>query len=55
MLSTTRFSPSSYPTLSFHVGNETEIACGVSGGTDVPNEALMPEVQVVLEDDKESY
>lgn len=36
MTSTTRFSPSSYPTLSAHVGNETEIACGVKAGTGAP-------------------
>ena len=35
--STTRFSPSSYPTLSLHVGRQTEIACGVNGGTGEPS------------------
>lgn len=38
--SATRFSPSSYPTLSFHVGSDTEIACGVKGGTERPNATL---------------
>ena len=37
MASTTRFSPSSYPTLSFHVGNDTEMAWAVKGGTDMPS------------------
>jgi hypothetical protein len=35
--SMTRFSPSSYPTLSRHVGRETEMACGVKGGTVWPS------------------
>lgn len=35
--SITLFSPSSYPTLSFHVGRETETACGVNGGTGEPS------------------
>ena len=34
--STTRFSPSSYPTLSLQVGRDTEIACAVKGGTGKP-------------------
>ena len=37
MASTTRFSPSSYPTLSFQVGSDTEMACGVNAGTDAPS------------------
>lgn len=37
----TLFSPSSYPTLSRQVGKETEIACGVCGGTASPNVTLI--------------
>ena len=37
MASMTRFSPSSYPTLSFHVGKDTEMAWAVKGGTDMPS------------------
>ena len=32
----TRTSPSSYPTLSAHLGNETEIACSVKAGIGLP-------------------
>lgn len=39
--SITLFSPSSYPTLSFHVGRQTEIACGVNGGTGEPSAAVV--------------
>ena len=37
----TLFSPSSYPTLSRQVGKETEIACGVCGGTASPKVTLI--------------
>lgn len=36
MASMTRASPSSYPTLSTHVGSETEIACSVKAGIVLP-------------------
>lgn len=36
MLSMTRFSFSSYPTVSRHVGRDTDIAWGVNGGTTWP-------------------
>lgn len=36
MASTTRTSPSSYPTLSAHLGNETEMACSVKAGIGLP-------------------
>ena len=36
MLSTTRFSPSSYPTTSSQVGSETEMACGTMAGMALP-------------------
>jgi hypothetical protein len=36
MASTTRASPSSYPTLSNHLGSETEMACSVNAGIGLP-------------------
>ena len=37
IMSTTRFSPITYPTLSPHVGSEMEIACVAKGGNGTPN------------------
>ena len=48
MASITLFSPSSYPTLSRQVGSETEMACGVNGGTDWPNVDADPAVNAAI-------
>ena len=46
----TRASPSSYPTLSAHVGSETEIACSVKAGIGSPR--VFSEEAIVSEEDR---
>lgn len=48
MASMTRFSPSSYPTLSLQVGKETESAWGSASGIESPKARRVTSLMLVL-------